>query len=87
MPLYNYKCLGCEIIVEVFQQNLKNVPEMQCKECGSSELKRLLAVPKNRTQLGARDNLHEKILPDADRIRKEIESGKDSSFLDVYGDK
>lgn len=86
MPLYNYKCLDCEAVIEVFQQS-KDTPEMQCKKCGSSRFKKLLAVPRNRTQLGSRDELFERTLPEADKIRKDIEAGKDSAFLDIYGEK
>ena len=87
MPLFSYECTGCEQVVEKFQHSAKSEIEITCQECGSIEFKRLTAWSNSRTQLGSRDELSQRILPDADRIKRQIEKGNDSAFFDIYGDK
>ena len=86
MPLFSYKCVRCDQVVEKFQHNRGEV-EITCEECGSKDFERMPTWSNSRTQLCARDMLEQNILPDADRIIKEIQSGNDSAFLDIYGDK
>lgn len=86
MPLFSYKCTECEQVVEKFQHNAKDEIEIACEECGAVEFERLPAWSNNRTLLNSRENLEKNILPDAERIRKDIRGGKDSAFFDIYGD-
>jgi len=86
MPLFSYRCNECEQVVEKFQHNADVVPEMKCGYCECENFERLVAFPHNRNILNARDNLDERILPDAQRLQKEMQSGKDSTFLDLYGE-
>lgn len=87
MPLFSYQCKQCEQVVEKFQHNAETVPEMKCKSCGCEDFDRLVGTPHNRNILDAHTNLADKILPDVQRIQNELKSGKDSTFLDLYGEK
>ena len=86
MPLFSYQCKQCQQVVEKFQHNAKTEPKITCS-CGHTEFERLMPGTQNRVQLSARDNLHQKILPDAQRIQNDMSKGKDSAFLDIYGEK
>ena len=86
MPLFNYKCKNCEQVTERFQHNLEAKVDIICKQCDSTEFERLPSCFHNRTWLNSRENLSRNILPDAERIRKDILKGKDSAFCDIYGE-
>lgn len=43
MPTYEYKCSGCEKVIEVFQ-SITSKPIKKCPECGKLKLKRMLGV-------------------------------------------
>ena len=43
MPLYEYKCLDCGEVFEALQSNYKQNPDLACKNCGSSHLKKLVS--------------------------------------------
>jgi len=86
MPLFNFQCQKCELVLEKFQRG-KDPPEITCPECECTEFKKLLSAWNNRTWLSAKDLYNQKIAPDADRIRKEMGQGKDKHFLDLYGEK
>lgn len=43
MPTYEYKCSGCEKVIEVFQ-SITAKPIKKCPECGKLKLKRMLGV-------------------------------------------
>lgn len=86
MPLFSYQCKQCQQVVEKFQHSAKSEPKLTCS-CGHTEFVRLMPGTQNRVVLNARDNLNQKILPDAQRIQNDISKGKDSAFLDIYGEK
>ncbi len=44
MPIYEYRCLECGRISEIFLRSLNN-HDVQCPVCGSYKLDRLLSVP------------------------------------------
>lgn len=86
MPLFNYQCNKCEAVVEKFQHKTSDVLEITC-ECGSKEFTKLFGKTHNRVYLNSKDMLNKRINPDADRISKNINKGKDRDFLDIYGEK
>ena len=86
MPLYNFKCKKCEEIVEIFLHNCDDKTEIECKECNGTEFVRVFGNIVNKTTLNARDNLTQRILPDAERIMKNVASGSDRDFLDIAGE-
>ena len=86
MPLFNYKCSKCEIIIEKFLHKATDEIELTC-ECGNSNFARVFGDIRNRTYLNAKDLLNNKINPDIERIRNNINKGKDRDFLDIYGEK
>jgi len=43
MPIYEYRCLECGRVSEIFLYNL-NSQNVQCPECGSYKLEKLLSV-------------------------------------------
>ena len=85
MPLFNYECENCNIIIEKFQRG-EDSPDIICPECQGNDFKKLLSVSKNRVWLNSRDFYNQKIAPDAKRIMKKM-GKKDNHFLDVYGEK
>lgn len=87
MPLFNYQCTECYNIVEKFQHSVDSKVNIICNECGSDKFERLISSTQNRVCLNARDNLHQKILPDAKRISNNINNGSDNAFLDICGEK
>lgn len=86
MPLFNYKCQGCEFIVEKFLHHRDDEVEIECPECGGEGFDQIIGNVQNRVWLNATENLHSRILPDADRIQEKICNGSDSDFLDIVGD-
>ena len=44
MPIYEYKCEDCGKAVEILQKGRNSEP-VECPECGSKNLKRLLSRP------------------------------------------
>jgi putative FmdB family regulatory protein len=86
MPLFSYQCKQCQQVVEKFQHSAKTEAKLVCAGCNADEFERLMPGTQNRVQLDARDNLHQRILPEAQRIQNDMKSGKDSAFLDIYGD-
>ena len=85
MPLFTYKCLDCDHIMEKFQHDPDD--EVVCPECESENCERQFGSTHNRTWLDAKDMLKEKIAPDAKRMMDNMRKGKDKEFFDVYGDK
>lgn len=87
MPLFNYKCKDCGNVMELFVHN--DDDEIVCTECESKNCEKMVSAFNNRTWLNAKENFNERISPDVDRVQKEMSQGryKDSTFLDLYGDK
>ena len=85
MPMYSYQCQECKIEIERFQHNSK-MPDLECENCKCCNFIRLFNKTHNRTWLNAKDNLSQKILPDAKRIMTNISKGKDKDFHDITGD-
>jgi len=85
MPLYCYECVECGHLFELFQHNSDKI-QVECTECEHSECKRLLGHVHNRVKFNAMDNLHKRILPDADRIMNDMGKGSDKDFLDIAGE-
>ena len=44
MPIYEYKCKSCGEIGEFLISSSKNEGEISCKNCGSSELDKVMSV-------------------------------------------
>lgn len=87
MPLFNFECTGCGVIVEKFQKG-KDPPEITCSECECTDFTKLFSgVCGNRVWLEAKDFYKDKIAPDANRIMSEMRKGKDKHFFDIYGEK
>lgn len=86
MPMYNFQCDACKLEIEKFLHHSKQEIDFVCEKCGGKEFVRLFNKVHNRTSLNARDNLSQKILPDAERIMNNIKKGKDRDFLDIAGD-
>lgn len=84
MPLFNYECTECDYCVEKFQHN--SAEEVLCEECGT-KCKKVFASTKNRVWLDARATYNEQIKPDAERIMKNMNKGRDKEFFDIYGEK
>ncbi len=86
MPLFSYECGKCLKIIEKFQHKASENPALNC-ECGSTEFTRLFNKCNNRIHLDAKEFFKQKISPDADRIKKNINKGKDRDFFDIHGEK
>jgi len=43
MPIYEYRCVACGEVCEIFQGVGDKDDPLQCKYCGSKELERLLS--------------------------------------------
>lgn len=86
MPLFTFKCLNCEEIVEKFFKNECNNLEYECK-CGCKEFERIFdfktsgSVWKN-----AKDHMENVIEPEINKIQEKLSKGSDSTFLDIVGD-
>ncbi|OPZ09782.1 MAG: Zinc ribbon domain protein [candidate division BRC1 bacterium ADurb.BinA364] len=44
MPVYEYKCQSCGVVVEKRVARMGDQPELKC-ECGNGDFKRLLSAP------------------------------------------
>ena len=86
MPLFTYKCLDCECLVEKFQHDAEEDIEVMCPECEGTNCERQMPFAHGRTWLNAKDMIKEKIGPDAKRIMDNMNRGKDKDFFDIYGD-
>ena len=86
MPLFSYECIKCQIVIEKFHHKINEMPKLTC-ECGNTEFVKLFNKWNNRTSLDAKEFLKQKIRPDADRISKNINKGKDKDFFDIHGEK
>ena len=87
MPLFSYGCVSCEYVVEKFQHNAVDKPQLVCPDCDGYEFERLFSSHHNRTILNAKETYSQQIKPDIDRISRNISKGKDKDFTDVYGEK
>lgn len=54
MPLYEYRCHGCEKVFEVLQTTGAGRRGLECPECGGRSLDKLLSVFAPATGNGAR---------------------------------
>ncbi len=44
MPIYEFKCLECENIVEMLLINVNETIEMKCSKCNSKNLERVMST-------------------------------------------
>jgi putative FmdB family regulatory protein len=86
MPLFNYQCQSCDLIVEKFVHKIDSDVEITCEECDGVDFEKIVGLAHNRTWLNAKDNFNKRISPDAERIRKNMSQGNDNDFLDIAGD-
>lgn len=85
MPLYNYKCVKCNIIVEKFQHKpSKDV--LECEKCGSKEFDKVFGIVFGKIWLNAKDTMSNVIAPEVQRIEGNLSKGNDKAFLDMAGD-
>lgn len=43
MPIFEFKCLGCEEFIEILVMNKEETVEMTCPKCKGKELERVLS--------------------------------------------
>jgi putative FmdB family regulatory protein len=43
MPIYEYRCHGCQKKVSIFQRSVNAAAAPRCPECGATELTRLIS--------------------------------------------
>lgn len=43
MPLFEYKCAKCSKRFEILHKSVSNIEEVECPECHSKEIKKLLS--------------------------------------------
>jgi len=86
MPIFSYECNKCTHVMEVFQHEPDELEDLECEECGECDCSKLLSDWNNRTWLEAKDMMRDKIIPEARKAREDLRKGKDSAFLDIYGD-
>lgn len=44
MPIYEFKCLKCNEVMELLVKNSQDQMEMVCAKCGSEDLERLIST-------------------------------------------
>ena len=47
MPIYEYQCKACEVVVEELQK-ISDAPLKKCPECGKNKLEKLVSAPSFR---------------------------------------
>lgn len=86
MPLYNFRCIECKKITEKFLKNSNDDLNISC-ECGSKKFEKVCNFGvSNRTWKDPCDNLENNILPEVDRISEQLESQKETTFVDICGE-
>ncbi|MBN1221757.1 MAG: zinc ribbon domain-containing protein [Candidatus Aminicenantes bacterium] len=45
MPIYEYKCMSCGQINEIYVPSARHLPEPVCSSCQSKNLKKILSTP------------------------------------------
>lgn len=87
MPLFLYECSDCGAVFEKFIVSDDNKTQVKCKNCGADHTKRRINKPQKADMWrGANDHMENIILPEVDRLQRELSSGNDSVFLDIAGD-
>ena len=82
MPLFSYKCIDCDAIIEKFLHTAKETLVCSC----GKDMKRVLSNTHGRVSLNAYDNLQENILPEVDKIMERVANGSDTDFADISGE-
>lgn len=85
MPLFTFKCPKCDFTIEKFLHRLADDTEILCEKC-DGKCERQFSQSKTNTVLDAKDMLSQQIIPDAKRMMDNVKKGKDSDFVDIYGD-
>ena len=85
MPLFNYMCVKCKLVVEKFQHKPKKM-KIKCKECDGGEFERVIGKIRHKITYDAKGTFNNRIKPDMDRINKNIADGKDKDFFDIAGE-
>ena len=83
MPVYEYKCMKCEDIIEKFQ-SMRDDPLTECPKC-SGELKKLISTNSINVLYGPREHLEKEIRPEARRIAERIKAGDENAAADLFG--
>jgi len=86
MPLFNYMCVKCKIIVEKFQHKPTDEIKIECKKCGGNEFVRTIGKILHKITYDSKGTYNNRIKPEVERINKNISDGKDKDFLDITGD-
>ena len=84
MPLFTYECDKCKEKQEKFQHKSEE-QEVLCKKC-NYHCKKMIGTFGNKKLLSSKEKMEEEINPEVERIREELNNGKDSAFFDVYGE-
>ncbi|MGB8953215.1 MAG: zinc ribbon domain-containing protein [Candidatus Aminicenantales bacterium] len=45
MPIYEYKCLKCGKVIEIFVRSPHETTTVVCPDCGSKNLKKIFSIP------------------------------------------
>ena len=85
MPIYEYKCKTCGVIVEEFQK-IGDPPLKTCPKC-SGPLKKLFSIGTISVEYGnSQEKFENDIKPEAREIAKKIKAGDEKSAADFFGE-
>jgi putative FmdB family regulatory protein len=63
MPLYDYECVKCTHIFEIFHKIDEDSKNMTCPKCGAKKPKKLVSNIKSHSWSQFLDNMEKKISP------------------------
>ncbi len=84
MPLFCYKCPSCDFVIEKFQHNSSEI-DILCEECHEKCIKIINSIY-NIVLYNAKENYEKNIIPNVNKIIKNIQHGSDKDFLDITGE-
>jgi len=85
MPVYEYKCEKCDVIIEEFQK-VDDPPLKICSKC-SGILKKLFSIGTISVEYGnPKEKFENDIKPEARKIAERIKAGDEKAAADFFGE-
>jgi putative FmdB family regulatory protein len=86
MPIFEYRCLGCEKIFDYIVIRTDDEGPEECECCGHKDVEKIMSSGSFTIEMSAREQLFEKTLPSIKKDTEDMFNGNESKMEKVLGE-